>query len=331
MKILSIKKNITYFSINKNALIENRRVIRNIITNEIISEIEDASRIICINSEIIILDSLNKGYKTNTSLLLNERIIDIKNNYLLVYSKSPQFYAIYNSELKIVFEERHNFGKHIFGKCIVSGIGESEFINTRIIPDNKTISSFPLSTLGTWLDGAVEKPYQVVEFFGIHKNTLVCTMTSGAVLLLDIETGEVKQFFKDAKVRGGIFQKEEHSPIFMGLKHYTFIEINAETGELIRQVDIQHELKRVANIPNESPCWLGVGTSIYHDGLFYFYGDINFLGVFDPELEKIVDFHWFEFDKKQHQQLKGGVDSLQVKDGKIYSLDTLGNLYELER
>ena len=204
-------------------------------------------------------------------------------------------------------------------------------INVTSLDSNVDYFSFPLSTLGTWLDGAIEKTYQVAEFCGIYENTLVCIMTNGAVLLLDIEKGEVKAFFKDAKVKGGIFQKEENSPLFLGLKHYTFIEINAESGELLKQVDIQSELKRVANIPKESQCWLSVGTSIYQDGLFYFYGDPNLIGVFDPISEKIIDYHVFDFDKKQHQQLKGGVENLQVKDGEIYCLDSLGNLYVLER
>jgi hypothetical protein len=204
-------------------------------------------------------------------------------------------------------------------------------IKVTSLTENIDHLSFSLYSLGTWLDGLVNSNYKVAEFCGIYENTLVCAMTSGAVLLLDIEKGEVKAFFKDAKVNGGIFQKEENNPIFLGLKQYTFIEFNAESGELLKQIDIQGELKRVADIPSESPCWLSVGTSIYLDGLFYFFGDTNFLGIFDPITEKIIDHHWFEFDKKKFQQLKGGAENLQVKDGKVYCLDTLGNLYELER
>jgi hypothetical protein len=189
---------------------------------------------------------------------------------------------------------------------------------------------FDCSTLGNWLDGAIEKAHQVLEFSGVFENTLVCTMNSGAILLLDIETGQSKQFFKGAKVRAGVFQTKENSPIFQGLKHYTFVEINAESGELLRQVNIEHELKRVAEIPEQSPCWLTVGTSIYHEGLFYFYGDKNFLGVFDPITEKIVDYHWFEFEQKG-TQIKGGVENLQVKGKEIYCLDTSNTLHVLER
>ena len=56
------------------------------------------------------------------------------------------------------------------------------------------------------------------------------------------------------------------------------------------------------------------------------------LCIFNPETLKIEDFHEFDFDfRSKAQQLKGGSENLQVKDNKIYCLDTLGNLYELER
>ena len=201
-----------------------------------------------------------------------------------------------------------------------------DFLNFK----NEVTISFPLSTLGTCLDGVIEKPYQVAGFSGIYENTLVCTMNSGAILLLDIEKGEVKGFFKDAKVNSGVYQKEENSPIFLGLSHWTFIEINAETGEMLRQIDIEDELKRVTNIADESPCWFGVAIALYHEGLFYFYGHRQFLGIYDPANEKIIDFHWFKFEKKQ-TQLKGGIENLQVKGNEIYCLDTANTLHILNR
>ena len=323
------KNNITSFSLSQEAFIENRKIIKNIFTNEVISEIEDASKLVHFKNEIIVLDSLNRAYKLNGKLFLKDRILDISNHYILTYSKSPQYYAIYNFDLNIIFYDLHNFGRNIFNDLIVDGIGDSTFITTRNIPRNKILSLFSLVLLGTWQDGATAKEFQVAEFAGIHNSTLVCTMNSGAVLLLNIETGELKNFFKDAKVRGGIYQKEENSSIFLGLKHYTFIEINAETGQLLKQIDIQHELKKVANIPDKSPCWLTVGTSIFQDGLFYFYGDKNFVGVFDPKTEKIIDHHWFEFETKG-TQLKGGIENLQVKDDEIYCLDMANTLHILK-
>lgn len=280
------------------------------------------------NGEGILLNLLDKNF----SILKNEYVRQITSNHIVsfvdnktkilnIHSDETVFYP-YKVLRSILYEQQKTL--------IIDLKSEKSIIFSNIINPLSSIS-FPLSTLGTWLDGAVEKPYQVAEFSEIYEKTLVCTMNNGGVLLLDIYKGEVKAFFKDAKVRGGVYQKEENSPIFLGLKHYTFIELNAETGEIIRQVDIQNELKRMGRIPDESPCWLSVGTSIYQDGLFYFYGDTNLIGVFDPITEKIIDYHEFEFDKKQYQQLKGGVENLQVKDGKIYCLDSLGNLYELER
>lgn len=330
MILKSKRTSVNAFSIETQAYIQNSKYIKDINNDLVVCIIEDANRILSFNNELIITDSLNKAYKKNGDLFLNERIIDIINNYILVYNKSPKYYAIYDNSLSCLFSESNGFGRQVFGKYIVAGIGDAENVLIRDISKNKIICSFKLESLGTWLDGSVNTSYCVAEFSGIYESTLACTMTNGAVLLLDIEKGEVKAFFKEAKVRGGIFQRENNDPIFLGLKHYTFIEINVETGELKRQVDIQNELKRIANIPSQSPCWLGVATSVFVDGLFYFIGDTNFVGVFDPVTEKIIDYHWFEFDKKQYQQLKGGIENLQIKDGKIYCLDTLSNLYELD-
>lgn len=101
---------------------------------------------------------------------------------------------------------------------------------------------FQLSTLGTWIDGAIAMPYQVSEFSGIYENTLVCTLNSGGVLLLDIEMEKLNHFLRRQNTWWS-FSKKPDSPIFIGLKHITFIEINAGTGELLRQVDIEEELK----------------------------------------------------------------------------------------
>jgi|SRR5690554_1800994 len=248
-----------------------------------------------------------------------ETIISFHNNQSLIIKTYRIFIFLLQKESnKLVFYEGNNL------------TNDNLNINVTSLTGNINYLSFPLTTLGTWQDGAIEKNYQVREFSGIYKNTLVCTLNSGGVLLLDIEKGEVKAFFKDAKIQGGIFQKEKDSSIFIGLKHTTFIEFDANTGEIIRHVSIQDELKRIEQEANKKNRWATVGTSIYENGLIYFYSETDMLCVFNPETLKIEDFYEFDFQTKA-QQLKGGKENLQVNDGKIYCLDTLGNLYELER
>lgn len=336
MKVLNIRKEIRQFDISETIYLDLNGGINFECTFSNIREfVCFKDLVLLIGKEQKIINAIefpnipkNFAYKYNSAS---------KNFFILVDSDSLDFdtfictkEAIYSIEEKKIIFQNGIIGNRIFEDFAIGGIGQNS-ISVFSISKKLNLCTLPLATLGTWHDGTIEKTYQVAEFCGIYKNTLVCTMSNGAVLLLDIEKGEVKAFFKEAKVKGGIFQKKENSPLFLGLKHYTFIEINAESGELLKQVDIQSELKRVAEIPIEIPCWLSVGASIYQDGLFYFFGDTNFLGVFDPISEKIIDYHKFEFDKKQFQQLKGGVENLQIKDDKIYCLDSLGNLYELER
>lgn len=196
---------------------------------------------------------------------------------------------------------------------------------------NNTTTKYALTSLGTWQDGVVEKNYEVRDFSGIHGNTLVCTLNSGGILLLDIEKGEVKAIFKDAKIQGGVFQKEKGSSIFIGLKHTTFIEFDAGTGQIIRHLIIQDELKRIEQESNKKGRWATVGTSIYENGLIYFYSETDMVCVFNPETLKIEDFYEFDFDYRfKAQQLKGGAENLQVKGKKIYCLDTTNTLHVLE-
>jgi len=272
----------------------------------------------------------NYFFKLSSSSSSYFILIDDKSLNLETFLHSSE--AIYSIEEKKIIFQNGIIGNRIFNDYAVDGIGQG---NIKIFCLSKKIKLNSISlttTLGTWKDGAIEKNYQVREFSGIYKNTLVCTLNSGGVLLLDIEKGEVKAFFKDAKIQGGIFQKEKDNSIFIGLKHTTFIEFDAGTGQIIRHVSIQDELKRIEQEANKKGRWVTVGTSVYKNGLIYFYSETDMLCVFNPETLLIEDFYEFDFDfHSKGQQLKGGKENLQVNDGKIYCLDTLGNLYELER
>ncbi|MBK7129130.1 MAG: hypothetical protein IPH66_07200 [Crocinitomicaceae bacterium] len=198
------------------------------------------------------------------------------------------------------------------------------FYRTVVIPN--AIFSFYLSTLGTWHDGPIEKSYQVADFCGLCQNVLVITMTNGDVLFLDIEKGEVRAFLKDAHVARNL-QQINGSNIFQGIYGYTFLEVDAESGTVLRKMDLKEEWKRVGRESDINY----IGVDVVSEGLHYFIANTNIVGVFNPKTLHIEDYYEFDFDKKQHQQLKGGKENLQIKEGKIYCLDTLGNLYELER
>lgn len=332
MKLKIIEKNISRFRLTPKGivkLIDFKEIILNdnslFISNIGLQELYYNNNLLYTNNDN------GEGLLFNLSdkskiIFHNEYIKQISNNFIVSFiegktkilntlSQESVFYPY--KILKSFFYEQQ--------KCLVIDHKSEKSIIFSKIKNPLSILSFPLSTLGTWHDGAIEKPYQVAEFSGIYENTLVCTMTNGDLLLLDIQTGEVKFFLKNCIAYN--LQQIDDSPIFCGLYGYSFVKINATTGEILNSIDLKPLWKELGR--NSDEHYVYIGVCIYHNGLLYFLNR-NTVGIFDPSTCKIIDFQEFEFDCNQGQQLKGGKENLQVKDGKIYCLDTLGNLYELE-
>ncbi len=198
-------------------------------------------------------------------------------------------------------------------------------INSTSLISNEDYFSFPLSSLDMLQVGSKEAPYKVSEFCDIYNNILITTFTNGDILLLDVDKGESIKFFKDTKIKEGLFQKEENSPIYIGLKFKTYIEIDVEKSEIIKQIDLEEYFKKIFKRSTLVP----INTTIYKNGLIYFIADTNIVGAFNPKTMEVVDFYEFEFKNKQ-TMLKGGKENLQVKGSKIYCLDNQNNLHELE-
>lgn len=335
MQIKNIIAKVRYFQINRKAILfTDGKFNKNSVYQEVkyFNSFEEDYLLLDNNQKIINLNDFpnipdNYFFKLSSSSSGYFILVDEKSLNLETFIHTSE--AIYSIKEKKIIFQNGIIGNRIFDDYALDGIGQDN-INVFSISKKSKLINFSLTSLGTWLDGAIEKPYQVAEFSGIYENTLVSTLTSGGVLLLDIEKGEEKAFFEDAKIRGGIFQKEPDNPVFIGLKHTSYVEIDVLNGVLLKHFSIQDELKRLEKQSNKQGRWATVGTSIYKNGYIYFYSETDMLCIFDPTTYKIIDFHEFDFDRKQGQQLKGGKENLQVKDGKIYCLDTLGNLYELE-
>ncbi|MDO6852810.1 hypothetical protein Q4599_04420 [Cellulophaga lytica] len=323
MKIKQSFSEIVSFSLKENILININGNITEL-DGKKIGEINDARKSFKLNSdEIIILDSLNKPFYlfSGNLLIQNQRISTVTDKYFLTYSKKPRRYAIFDKQqMNCLFEANSSFGDVVLNDLIFSY--NSGIIYCYNILSGEYILQFNLSNVE-------DKISSIIEFSGIHKNTLVCTLENGGVLGVDIDKAEQVFYFSNAQLRSGLYQKEEDSPIFIGLKHWTYLELNAEKGELIKKVDLQPQLKVLGDIPKESPCWLSINTTKYENNLIYFFADKNYVGVFDIEKTEIIDFHQFNFlDKKT--TLKSGAESLQIKGNEIYCLDTNNDLHILE-
>ncbi|MBK9192450.1 MAG: hypothetical protein IPM77_13630 [Crocinitomicaceae bacterium] len=164
-------RNVTFFDVAINTFIIDHSEIVEFHSGKVLCAITDSASVLEVNSNRIILDSLNKSKTINGIEFLQDRILRFQPPYLLVYSKSPQKYAILDCNKNCIISETHQFGKHIFGEYIVDGVGDSEFIRVRCILINKEILKFNLSGLSNWLDGSIEKTirYQsFVEYMKTH-------------------------------------------------------------------------------------------------------------------------------------------------------------------
>ncbi len=295
--------------------------------------LDNARAIIYINNKTkFILNNRNLSFLiTNDNLKIFDsklRIIDNTDKHLLLYDRTNQTKLIYSfSETKNILVSEKELGYFINDNFLITDFNS---IIKLIDFSEVVLLEFPLSRLGTFKEGILEKEYKVMEFSGIYKNILVCTLNSGGILLLDIEKGEVQSFFDMVGVRRNMYAKSEGSPIYYGLSFRTFIEIDVEKGKIIRQIDLNAQLKQLVNIPEDKANWSDIGTSIYKEGLFYFYTDNNILGIFDPKTEKIVEDYQFKF-KDRYTQFKAGKENIQVKGNKVYCLDTSNTLHILER
>lgn len=258
--------------------------------------------------------------KKNVKYLSREiAIFSIKPNTLIENSRE-------NTKFQLSFR-LFNYLVDNGQNLLINYFQDENLISVFSLRDGALITEYQLSSLGLWLNGSVENPYHINSFCGSHNSTLVCSLNSGDILLLNVQNSKNYRLINEAKFPRKLYPKEKAEHIYAGLFGRRYIEVDIITGQIVVDSSIEEQLRNIKNIPSEQPCWFSVGFSVFYKNLFYFLCDNNFVGVFDPSSCKIIDYYEFEFNKGQ--QLKGGEESLQVKDDKIYCLDNLGNLYEL--
>jgi len=242
--------------------------------------------------------------------------VDFLFTYIGVYkiSSGADVWRMEVSDVKYLFTEEKTY--------LVRG----SFIEIISSDSGAKNGSFDLNLLGTFQDGATKKKIQVMHFCGVHKNTLVVTMTNGGILLLDTLTGKPVQFFIDAQMRLNLNIAEDKSSLYYGFNHTTFIEIDVEKREVIRKLNIE----KILLDSIDSKILKFVNYSIVQDGLIYFIAGNDTVGFFDPVIEKIIWKYKFEFEQKG-TILKAESKGLQVYEDSLYVLDTAGDLHIFQK
>ena len=299
------------------------------LNDQTVGVFEDSRQVFVVDNDFIVLNSLNQSFylKTGEPFFNEQRISKVDEKYILTYiKKTPRIYQVYlKHNRQLLDEQTKSYGQHIFGDLIIEGLGNSESIIVKNLRLGNTICSFKISELNKYYNESKNYKLEVSEFAGVYSNVLICSFSNGGILLLDLESGKEKVFFKDAKVRKGLYPNEENNGLYYGLSHSTFIEIDINNCIIKEHINLDSELKKLGQIPVESPNWLFISTSFYNEGLYYFLTSDNSVGIFDTEKKKIIDTYKFKFEGKLTQ-----TKSLQLYDNKIYCLDTANVLYILE-
>lgn len=334
MKQIETKKDVISFGIfnevvyqttNHNIVIENKEIPFNQkayflkFDNKIFIDDKEGNYII-INDKIEILESgFGKAF-----FFLSKNVIGIQkiveNGILSLLSKNGfnHFFEILNLKSHGIYSI-YSDNKFIYK----NSNQEISILNL----ETKNNSIFHLKNLNKIEE---QEEYQLSEFSEIYKNTLVCTLNNGGIILYDIEKCELIRFFKDTKIRRNIYPKSEGSNIYYGLSHCTFIELDLESNKVIRNVDIETNLKKIGNISKQTKNWIFVSLAQYYDSLFYFYTSKNSLCVFDPNTLEIEQEFNFEF-KNGSTKLRGGLENFHINKNNIYCLDSDNTLHIIKR
>lgn len=326
MKLIEHIENVVNFNIKDNYLIFKDGNIVNF-KQKPLGYYPESRLVFIINNNFIVLNSLNQIISNSAikNTLKDYRVLLYTSPYLLFYNKKPRYCGVYSTNSNnIIINNERVLGRFIFGDFIIAGDGSDLEIIIRHIPSNKVVCKFELSELGTYISGIEEKPIQVREFSGLFKNTLVCGLNSGGILLLDIQKGEVLRHFKGVNIVRNIKPKEKDSSIYWGLNHFYFVEIDVESNKILRHTDLSEHLKEVFGK------YRSINGIVVSSGLIYFKADFNMIGVFDPQIEKVIDFHLVKFTTRKGTILPSKKENFQVHDNKIYALDTSGTLHILE-
>ena len=228
------------------------------------------------------------------------------------------------------FSSFEQFSTLAIGKSHVQMGGEQdEKIIAISVSIDTVIWEFDCKSLGPYISGIIEKENRITHYAGQFNGNLIFSLESGGTLMLDANSGNIKEYWPNTLVTYNL-QSTSNSAIFWGASYMTFIEVDADRGVLNVQFDLTEELKRMANIPAESPNWVGIHTGVIHDNLIYFLADINYLGIFDPSQKKIIWWHKFQFEIKS-TMLKNGTESFCVTNNKIYVLDNSNTLHIFEK
>lgn len=292
-------------------------------------------RIYDFNKVNILLNSLNTPLIINKEGLTEQiidfyQIISIYYPYLVFYLKGePRIYGIYDFiESKVLFETTEWIGRDIIGEYVFDE--QKQSIICRTTYSSAILWQYDIDHLGKYINLSNEElPYEVRHFIGSYQNKLIVQLSNAAVLVLDINTGNLINIIflhKEIVLPQGLFWDDgipmhlvDHNLIW--LNNQSLIHIDLDTY-MVKNIRSYFEEPREQQFRFMS--------NIYKDGKIYFVADYGWqyvtpsnVGVMNAESGEVL---WYT----QLKKTGGLAEPPQVEGGKLYIRTNNSELYIFE-
>lgn len=253
-------------------------------------------------------------------------------NYFIKGEIGIFFFDVLSDTLKKIFNDKiislgfkHN--GYLIEQNYIEIVDLQKLIKVSDFITQNLVWQFSFSSLGTYMDGALEREYKLQKFCGNYCNKLILVLENSDVLLLDANTGKLLQHFKDVYFNYYSTPKAEGSNLYWSLVGKHFTEIDVENQVVTRQLNLEAELLRHNAQDPKNTFYVFIKRIVVYKELIYFYTSDNQLGIFSPQEEKII---WFL--KMDIGQPSGNFfTDIQVNDTNIYVLDYEGMLHIFEK
>jgi hypothetical protein len=351
-RLKEIIKNVDSFDLGKNLIILN--IDKKILLYEedrfskILFQLNSNCHFKLVNEKIVISDNSKEIENYVLSSETGEIIVDLnhldssfvnlegnsKIKTIKLKNKNLNIYDFEAFKTVLEIEREYSIINFISNNNIYLNPRRSQLITKFDFLLNTFIWQTDLSSYGT-----------IRKVSGVCGEELIVLMENDLFVFLSVETGTISSTlspFEDLKDVNGFaikgfydFYLDENKGVISLLNKCFYYEIDVKTKEVKQLKSFYtgnaYGLGRLPNMP-EPPTDLIVTKSYYTEDFIYFFGakgfSSNIIGVFN---RKSFEIEW-QFTLNIHETNKyNNLKDIQYSNGKIYVLDTDGNLYIFEK
>jgi len=269
------------------------------------------------NKQLFELDLLqfmvkDKGLSGVSFCFVNDLIIASDYDY----KHKTTFIKCYKSEVLVLnLSIEGIFSVKCSSHCVLMQNIDKREISVFNLHD-KELKNYKLSEFETYN----ESPKLVVDGDSfVFQNSLICPVTEGGLIAIDIKSGDLKWHLFDSK-RPTSLQCYNNNIVFAS--SYRFLEIDLKTGRILRDIDL------LSVEVNQKLKFHFFDFKIVADRIYFTDNRNKQIGILDYQTLRLIDLYQLE---KQKDPLN--LTKLDVVENRIYVLDkgtSSSTLYILE-